>query len=242
MSEVNFDFDGIEEGSERIGSGYNLLPSQIHALRLNQVYVTTTKSGGIAVTLDAVTKDEHKVTQTFYVTNAKKESFYIDKRSGKKMMLPSMLTINNLCKLLGFKSFGEVYTQRKLKAGVIFDWESRKEITKQVEMLTGLCGKVVAAAIVHRKENKSKKVGTKYVPINEARESNVILAFLHKSDNRTAQEIAENADAKYVVDFLAKYEGKVDDLFKAVEEDYEDTESTGDPLASNADSTDDDFI
>lgn len=242
MSEVNFDFDGIEEGSERIGSGFNLLPSQVHALRLTQVYVTTAKSGAIAVTIDAVTKDEHKHSQTFYVTNAKKESFYIDKRTSKKTMLPSMVTINSLCKLLGFKNFGEVYAQRKLKAGVVFDWESRKEITKQLEMLIPLCGKVVNAAIVHRKENKTKKVGTKYVPTNEARESNVILAFLHKTDNRIAQEIADNADAKYVVDFLAKYEGKIDDLFKQVEEEYEDTDTGSDPLESNASAADDDFI
>jgi len=241
MTEANvFDFDDdIQESEERVG-GFSLLASNIHKLRITQAYMILSKNGAKGVVIDAETPEGHKHSQTFYITNKSGQPYYV--KDGKKNMLPSMVTINNLAKLLGFKNFGEVYNARVKKAGTIFDWESRKEITKEVEMLTKFCGKIVAAAIVHRKENKNKLVGKEYKPTNEAREFNEILVFLDKKTNRTATELAENADAKYAADFLSKYENQVDDRFKPVEEDFEDMAASGvDPLATDNED-DDDFL
>lgn len=243
MSEYNFDFENdndIEVSKERVGGGFSLLPSAITKLKLNQVYTIKSKNGALGVVMDTVTTEGTKHSETIYVTNKKGQPYY--ERDGKKHMLPGMVTVNNLCKLLGFASFGEVYTARKKKAAAVFDWESRKEITKEVDMLVKLCGKVTNTAMVHRKENKNKLVGSAYVPTNDAREFNTILAFLDKTDNRTADEKAENVDAKFAVDFqskVAEWENGIDNRFKTVEVDYEEADEV-DPLSS--DNEDDDFL
>lgn len=245
MTEYNFDFeqqDDIEVSEERVGGGFSLLPSAITKFKITQAYTIKSKNGALGIVLDLITTDEKKHTETFYVTNVKGQPYY--ERDGKKHMLPSMVTINNLAKLLGFASFGEVYSARKKKAAAIFDWESRKEITKEVEMLVKFCGKVVSAAVIHRRENKNKKVGTKYVPTNEAREFNTIAVFLDKVTNRTADEVAENKDAKYAVDFQSKvdkWEDGIDNQFKEVEEPEDDIDAGIDPLATDNEE-DSDFL
>lgn len=240
MTDNVFDFsDDINEGEERVG-GFSLLPSNIFKLRITQAYMILSKNGAKGVVIDAETPEGHKHSQTFYITNKNGQPYY--EKDGKKTMLPSMTTINNLAKLLGFKNFGEVYNARVKKAGTVYDWESRKEITKELEKLVKLEGKIIAAAIVHRKENKTKLVGKDYKPTNEAREFNEILAFLDKKTNRTATEVADDKDAKYAADFLSKYENQIDDRFKPVEEDFEDTDASGvDPLATDNED-DDDFL
>lgn len=240
MTDNVFDFDDdIQESEERVG-GFTLLPSNIHKLRIKQAYLIKSSGGATGVVLDTETADGHSHSQTFYVTNKQGQPYYV--KDGKKHMLPSMATINKLCKLLGYKNFGEAYNARVKKAGVVFDWESRKEITKELEKLTKLEGKIIAAAIVHRKENKNKKVGKDYKPTNEAREFNEILAFLDKKTNRTADELEGDKDAKYAADFLSKYEGQIDDRFKPVEDDYEDTDLSGDDPLANTNEDDEDFL
>ena len=212
----------MQEKTDRIGGGYQPLPSGIYQAEVAHAYATTSKGGamGLVVKFNIIQdgKDPYPYTTTFWVSDKKGNTFYLDK-DGNPHNLAGFNQANHLCALVTGKGLQEVaFEPRTLQ---LYDYDAKKEVPTEVSAATALFGQTVALAIKHIRENKREKSPStgEYEPVNEERFTNDIDKIFGISDAGEAytfDEAVNEIPFEFAEKWLAKWKDKTDDKFKEV--------------------------
>lgn len=206
--------DGVEAAKDVVGGGGFLKETDIYLGTVRQAYGITSKNGSIGVSLEVELEDGSKYKETIYMTNVKGEPFYT--KDGNKLPLPGFTVINDICLLLTDNPIDQQNSEEKTIA--IYDFESSKEINREMPVLVDLIGGEIALAIQKKRENKTKQNERtkKYEPINEERVSNNISKVFHPEMKCTVNEAMDELEPTFWDKWLERNQGKVYDTYKEV--------------------------
>lgn len=206
---ANLKTDGFEEEQDRLGGG-GVLESDAHDAIVKLAYA------GKAQHSDAQSVTVHfdingfEYRETYWVTNRNGENFYLDKRdSSKKHALPGYNMVDNLCLLT--TGYGLADQEMEEKVVNLYDFEEKKELPKNVMVLTSLIGKPITVGLIKQIVDKTAKDSAgNYVPTGETREENTTDKFFHAETKRTVSEIkAKLEEAGFYPKWVEKNQGKV---------------------------------
>lgn len=203
---------------DRTGGGRKLLESAIYDGVINHAYFSkSTKSAALALNLE-FSIGEHKHREQIWFTNGQGGVTYKDKKTGEQKYLPGFITCDTLTWLATEGQTLEAIQKTVQKKTInLYNYDQKKEVPTDVDMVMGLIGKSLKLGILHRKVNKQKKDdNNQYVDINEARELNEVDKYFHAKTGKSRQEIQAKGDAKFIETWKGQWEGKVDDRFKEV--------------------------
>lgn len=213
--------EAMSEKSDRIGGGYKPLESGIYRAEVVYAYGTQSKNGasGVIVKFNILQEDKepYPFTQTFWVSDKKGNTFYLDK-DGKPHNLAGFNQANHLCELLTGAPLSEVEIEEITLS--IYDFEQKKEVPTTVQALTALHDKELALAIKHIRENKREKSTStgEYEPVNEERFLNEIdkVFAIKNGVCFTYDEVKAEIEPEFAEKWLQRWEGKLDDKYKEV--------------------------
>lgn len=214
--------EAMNEKTDHIGGGYKPLESGIYRAEVVYAYGTQSKNGasGVVVKFNILQEDKepYPFTQTFWVSDRKGNTFYLDKKDGKPHNLAGFNQANHLCELLTGSPLSEVEVEELTLP--LYNFDQKKEVPTTVKALSQLHGKELALAIKHIRENKREKVTStgEYEPINEERFLNEIdkVFVINNGQCLTYDEIKAEIVPEFAEKWLMKWEGKVDDKYKEV--------------------------
>lgn len=92
----------------------------------------------------------------------------------------------------------------------LYDFEAKKELPKNVIVLTDVIGKPITVGVIKQIVDKNVKDSSgNYVPSGETREENVIDKAFHQESKRTVSEIRAGLDeAVFYPKWVEKNQGK----------------------------------
>ncbi|AMD43399.1 hypothetical protein ZC03_012 [Pseudomonas phage ZC03] len=216
LKKLNTGGKDVEQAKDTLGGGSFIRESNIYIAEIVVAYLTESQNGATAVNFEFKMEDGNNYRETIYVSNRDGETFY--SKDGKKYPLPGFTTVDNICMITTEKGLAEQETEDKTL--MLWDFESGKEIPREVPVLVELTGQSVALGILHVKENKTAKNEStgKYEPINEARELNTISAVFHPEAKVTVNEAMEGRDPAFWDAWLKRNEGRLVDKYKEVQQ------------------------
>jgi hypothetical protein len=203
----NLNTEGAEKVVDRVGGG-GTVPTGIHTGTIKAAYAGKSDGGANSITILAdLGGRELRVTE--WVTNKAGQNTWQDKQDKtKKHLLPGFITVNDLCLLLADAELSDMDFEEKVLK--LYDYDAKKEIPTNVQVIAGLTGKPVTLAVVEQIVDKTKKneATGEYEPTGETRNENIIEKVLH-SDMRTVTEIREGVtEAGWAPKWLEKNAGK----------------------------------
>lgn len=199
----NLTTKGLEESKDQLGGNFAPVESDIYEATIKALYASESKGGAMALNLVATLPDGKEYRETVYVTNKKKENFFV--KDSKKQPLPGFTLMNELCVMATDKELHELETEEKVVR--VYDFEAKAEVNKNVPMIVEAIGKKVALGILKQLEDKTKENPTtgEYEPTGETRETNAIDKVFHPELKVTLPE-ARIAAAKGVTPEPAFYD------------------------------------
>ena len=209
---------GTEEdrlgGSGPIGSG-------LYQCIIEMCYLRVADSGAVAaVTWLKEAESGRRITQEFWIQSgtAKGCKNYYE-RDGKKHYLPGYNMLQSMARLAAEKEVAELSEDQKVVP--IYDFQERKEVEKEVTVLSDLVGKKIAAGIFLQTVDKNEKnAAGDYVPSGDTRDENEVDKFFRADDLMTQAEIlAGIPNASFAAQWEEKWAGKPRNFAKAVRHD-----------------------
>lgn len=185
----NFGSDDLEQAEDRLG-GFSVLESDIYTGTVKALYAGKSKSGAINLTLIA-DLDGREYRETIYISNRNGEHWFT--RDGKKQPLPGFTLINDLCLITTENELSELETEEKVV--MAYDFDLKKEVPTNVQMVTAVLGQPVSLGIHKVLENKRELVNGEYVDTPDVREFNSIDKVFHPEAKITVAE-ARRGDTK----------------------------------------------
>lgn len=203
-----------------VGGGFKSLPSGIYGFDVLLAYCGKSKGGAKFVQLELKEVDtDNKRRFTIYVSNKEGSIKYKNKKTGALEYLPGFLTIDSLCLLTVGKPLVQLQSQIEKKMINLYNFELKREVPTEVDMLMPLIGQRIKAGILETIENKSAKnpyTGV-YEPTNEKRTINEIDKFFRDRDDKTVGEIVGKKEkAEFIETWKTKWDGVPNDKYKAV--------------------------
>tara|TARA_B110000238_G_scaffold199513_1_gene246773 strand:- start:57 stop:803 length:747 start_codon:yes stop_codon:yes gene_type:complete len=203
--------EAIGNETNSLGGG-GLLESGAYDMSIETAYFDTSKGGAMSLNLGFKDASGRTLRQTIYVTSGTAKgcnNYYIDKKSGDKKYLPGFNTANSICLLA---NGDEISAQEiETKTLMIFDYEARKEVPQQKEVVMTLLGKDVTLGIKKVVENKREQNSAgAWVSASDGstRTINEIDKVFRTSDHMTTPEIrAEAPEATFYEGWVAKNTG-----------------------------------
>lgn len=214
LNKLNTGGNDVEAAKDSLGGGGFLRESNIYTGTIVVAYITQSEKGAMAVNLDVKLEDGSNYRETIYVSNRNGETFFT--KEGKKYPLPGFTTIDNICLITTEKGLADQDTEDKTL--MLRDFESGKDVPREVPVLVELTDKPVALGIIKIRENKTKKNEStdKYEPINEERLLNNINAVFHPEAKVTVNEALEGRDPDFWDAWIGRNEGRLVDRYKEV--------------------------
>ena len=203
-----------------VGGGFKSLPSGVYGFDVLLAYCGKSKGGAKFVQLELKEVDtDNKRRFTIYVSNKEGSIKYKNKKTGALEYLPGFLTIDSLCLLTVGKPLVQLQAQIEKKTINLYNFDLKREVPTEVDMLMPLIGQRIKAGILETIENKSAKNPSTgvYEPINEKRTINEIDKFFRDRDDKTVGEIVGKKEkAEFIDTWKAKWDGVPNDKYKAV--------------------------
>lgn len=213
LKKLNTGGNDVEAAKDSLGGGSFVRESNIYIGDIVVAYLTQSEKGATAVNLDIKLADGSSYRETVYVSNREGETFYT--KEGKKFPLPGFTTIDNICMIATEKGLADQDTEDKTL--MLWDFESQKEVPREVPVLVELTGQPVALGILKVRENKNQKNDRGgYDPINEERVYNTISAVFHPEAKVTVNEAVEGRDPDFWDAWLKRNEDRLVDKYKEV--------------------------
>lgn len=206
LEKLSVDSDVEGQNEDFIPGGNFVLDTGVYPMMIEQAYLGESRGGAMSVTVWLKEVDGNRtLRETFYVTSGKDKgqtNTFVDKRSGKKRLLPGMESMNQLAII----ATGQPLAAQKPEAKTLklWDFEARKELPKEVPVLTGLLGQPVLVCITKRRENKRANVGGDWIDTNEERVFNEASKFLYPSGHSVAEKKADE-DAEFRDNWASKF-------------------------------------
>ena len=207
--------DGMEEAKDSLGGGGGFIKeSNVYQATIKVAYITTTKKGGVNVNIEAVLEDGSNYRETLFVMNENNEVYFTDKNK-KKIPYGGYTRINDICMLALEKELADLETETKVLS--VYDYESRKDVPREMPVLVELSGAKVALAIQKVRDNKQTKSDDGgYVATEEERFYNNIVAVFHATDRFTVTEGKEGLEPAFWDKWLEKNQNVTYDKYKEV--------------------------
>lgn len=198
--------DSIQQEKDVLGGG-GALATDIYPGIITMAYVTTAKSGAMAVSIAAkLPEQDREYRETLYVTSgtAKGCKNYYEV-NGEKRYLPGFAIFNSICELTVGKQASQMATEKKVVKR--YSPEAKGEAAMETEVLVDLLNKPIFLALFNKKENKTVKneATGKYEPTAETYNKNEIAKVFRASDKMTSAEIKANAES---ADFFTQWKDK----------------------------------
>ena len=204
------DADVVENETDSVGGSSGPLESGAYPAKVEVAYVKKAASGAVGVVLLLKTSSGRELRTTEWVQSGDAKgnnNFYVDKRSGEKRYLPGFNTVNSLCLLTAGIELYDVTTKTKLVD--IYDFDLKKDIPTEVEVITDIIGKdIIVGAIRQTVDKQQKDDSGTYVNTGETRDENEINKFFRASDKLTTAEIrAESTEPAFHNTWAEKWTG-----------------------------------
>lgn len=213
---IETDVEGADE--DFIPGGNFTLDTGAYPMTVKLAYLGESQGGAMNVTLwleEVGGNRQHR--ETFYVTSGKakgQKNTFVD-RSGTKRLLPGMEAMNQLATI----TTGAPLATQKTEAKIVklYDFDERKELPKEVPVITAMLGKPVLVLITKKRENKRQNVGGEWVNTDQERVFNEAQKFLHPSGHSVAEKNAGSETTDHRDNWVSKFgPDYVNDKFKAV--------------------------
>lgn len=202
--DVGIDVEGQDE--DFIPGGSFILDTGVYPMTVELAYLGESQGGAMNVVVWLKELDGNRThRETFYVTSGKakgQSNTFVDKRSGKKRLLPGMEAMNQLAMITTDQPLSAQTPEAKTVK--LWDFEERKELPKEVPVLTKMLQKDVLVCITKRRENKRQNVGGDWIDTNEERVFNEVSKFLYPSGHSVAEKKAEG-EAEYRDTWASKF-------------------------------------
>jgi len=206
--------EGMEEAQDVLGGGQQV-PSGIYPAKVKLMYLG--KSGQPGSEAQSITIHADiggtEFRETIWFTNRNGDNFYIpkDAKDGKvtKSPLPGFTTIDDIC-LLG-SGEGLVDQEAEEKVVKLYDFSEKKELPKNVMVLTSMIGKEVKLGILRQIVDKQKlnKDTKKYENTGDTRTENTISKVFHSETDMTVAEYRREAtEPEFMPAWKTKNDGK----------------------------------
>ncbi len=204
---------------DRTGGGRKLLESGIYDAVIKHAYFQkSSKSDALSLNLEFAI-GEQKLREQIWFTNGKGGVKYPDKKDNNVMkFLPGFITADTLTWLATEgKTLEQVQKSVQKKTINLYNFQERKELPTDVDMVMDLVGKPIKLGVLHSKVNKQQKNDSnQYEDINEALELNQVDKYFHAKTGKSRSEIQAKGEAKFIKTWEAQWAGKLNDRFKAV--------------------------
>jgi hypothetical protein len=201
--------ENIKTETDSVGGG-GPVPSGIYPSVVTMAFLQTSKSGALGVNLHLKEDGGKTIRQVIYITsgNAKGNKNTFEK-DGVTSFLPGYNSIDSLCLLTVGSGLTEMDTETKVVN--VYDFDQKKEVPTEVEVIVGLLGQRIQAGIQKQIVDKNVLNGEgKYVPSGETREVNEIDKFFRDEDGMTTAEIRGGAEeAGFYADWKKTWTGVV---------------------------------
>lgn len=201
----NLTTDNLEQSEDRLGGGFEALPSGVYDGKIKLAYVghaNSSKATSINLHIDV---DGKEVRETIWITNRDGENFYVDKQDAKKRHpLPGFTTVDDICLL----TTGEGLADQDFEEKIVkqYDATERKEMNKPAKVAINLLGKAIKIGLLREIVDKQKKDDSgNYVNTGETRTENTIDKVFHPETGRTVNEYRHEVET---AEFLKAWEEK----------------------------------
>lgn len=213
-------FAGLDAGTDvapekdQLG-GFGILESDIYIVTISLAYITFSAKKAMAINIHGKTDAGEQIQQTIYVSSGEDKgckSYY--EKSGKKFYLPGFLVVNAICLLSTGKELASMDSDKKTVN--IYNYDQKKDVPTEVDVLPELHGQRIALGIIKRVENKNVKdtATGKYVPdpTGALRTINEIDKVFHPDTGLTTTEQTANAtEPVFSQKWLKKWQGVTHD-------------------------------
>lgn len=202
--------DGLEATGDSLG-GFQLFESGLYDAKVKLAFIEIAQSGAKAISF-LFTVGPREYRETVYFTTRDGQVFY--EKNNKKYPLPGYTTVNDICLLTTGHDLSAQVVEEQVHN--LYDFESRSEKPKKVQVLTGLTGQDITLGLIKRTENKQEKNSdNKYVPINEKRDVNLLEKVFHADSGKTVTEFKEGtANPTFKTAWDSKNTGVTQDRYK----------------------------
>lgn len=185
--------EGLEEAQDRVGGGSFQHEADIYSPTIEMAYAIESSGGAMGVSFIFDLGENRKHRETLYVTNKKKENFYLNKDDKtKKVPLPGYVTVDDICMATTEKGLAEQDTEEKIVK--IYDYDAKAEVPKSVPVLVDLIGKQVSIALLKILRNKREQASNgDYVDVAGDVTENQIDKVFHTESRMTMVEARRDA-------------------------------------------------
>jgi hypothetical protein len=183
----NFANTKAEVPEDRLGGGFEPVPSNCYDAVIKLAYAGKAQnSNAQSITLHADVGGK-EIRETIFITNRDGENFYKDKDTGKPVLLPGYVTVDDICMFITEQPLSDQDVETKTVK--LYDFDQKKEVPTEVPVLTSLIGGKVKLGILREIQDKEKKGDDgKYRPTGETRTQNSIDKVFHPETCRTINE------------------------------------------------------
>lgn len=206
--------DGLEESRDVLGGAFTF-ETDVYDGIIKLAYAGKAQSSNAQSVTIHVDIDGKEYRETIWITNRDGVNSYADKKDpSKRHPLPGFVTIDDICLLSTGLPLSSQTTEEKTV--MLYDFEERKELPKNVHVITSILGLPITLGIQKTIEDKTKLVpGSNppvYEPTGETREVNSIDKVFHTETKKTTVELRENRPQAVFYDaWKAKNQGKTHD-------------------------------
>lgn len=180
---AELDVDKVED---TVGGGFEKIETTgMYEFTIKKAWADKSEGGAFNINLQLETDKGARLNLTEYITSGTAKgckNYYIDKK-GNKQFLPSYIKISQLDSLLGFS---RTYPKTELATVMIYDYNEKKEVPQEKEIVKEWIGKQIKALVV-------KKIEDKYSNPSESRTVFEVDYFLDFNTGKTRNEIVSGS-------------------------------------------------
>lgn len=201
-----------------IATGGFLLPTGLYPMVIENAFLDKTDSGAMMMHVHLKRKiggnQVYRFSNCILSGNDKgNKPTYV--KDGKEYPLPGYSQMNQICKIAGDVTLGQIEPENKLIK--LYDFDAKAEVPREVPVVTQIVGQEILVGIRLRKENKRALSNGKWVDTNEAREFNEIDKVFYPDGFTVTEKVAEATEAAFVEKWRAAHpEDLVINKFKPV--------------------------
>ena len=217
---------GVEKDNDFLG-GFSCLETDVYDFVIEHAYVDKSDGEAARVNFSLTGASNAKLRTTIYVSSGKakgcKNTYEKKGKDGKMVThyLPGFNQVNALCYMTAGCSLAALAPTCETKTLMLYNYDQKQEVATQVDMIMGIVGKTITAAVLRQLEDKKTKNGSfdpnapvsatnqAYLPTGKSRETNEVDKFFRTSDKLTFAEISKGiAEPIFMTAWLEKWKGK----------------------------------
>lgn len=205
----------VEEAKDVVGKSFSTVDSGVYDAVIKHAYLKKTVNGSTAMHMELALDDTYVSKPTIYLTSQKGDHTYQDKKDPtKRHLLPGFIVADAIALFGAQKPISELAKSTRKMTVKIRDFQLKKDVPTDVDMLHQLIGKTIKLGIIKKIEDKKVKDDSgQYVKAGTGtREFNEIDKVFHPTSGMTVNEVKNKAsEASFIDKWKESWNGKVRD-------------------------------